>query len=88
MCSVWSPPSVLIHGLNWYVYWLHSGLSDFSPPPLSLSLLQPGDSYDRVKEGVVRTMMAGWLSGIEQDQEQHKQWVNPNEVYTSVHFTH
>lgn len=49
----------------------------------SLSLSQPGDSFDRVKEGVVRTMIAGWLSGIradQLDQEQRKQWVNPNEV--------
>lgn len=56
--------------------------------PLSLS--QPGDSYDRVKEGVVRTMMAGWLSGIgvdQLDQEQHKQWVNPNEVQVDTTHT-
>lgn len=32
---------------------------------------------------MVRTVIAGWLSGIradQLDQEQRKQWVNPNEV--------
>ena len=47
--------------------------------------LQPSDSYERVKEAVVRTMVAGWLPDDATDNSENQEqrlWVNPNEVYT------
>lgn len=92
MCSVQRLQSALIHGLTWYVHFCpHSG--DLRLVPVSLpwyvSLSQPSDSYERVKEAVVRTMISGWLPGTEDDQEQHDQWVNPNEVcpIITLHIT-
>jgi HSPB1-associated protein 1 len=48
----------------------------------------PDDLYERVKEGVVRTTVAGWLPGhtrVNHDSSQPHEtthWINPNEVGT------
>ena len=51
---------------------------------------QPDDMYERVKEGVVRTIVAGWLPGhstvnhnsSRQHHHDNTHWINPNEVCT------
>ena len=40
--------------------------------------IQPSDSYERVKEAIVRTTIAGWLTTS--DNHEYSDIVNPNEV--------